>query len=290
MKRSTLCVLFIAVAVPLPACARLTAETHIFNASGECGVSTEQVARVLATVAAQRPMLEAQQKGQARGNAEVAAKLKSVQELRTKAEDAAKDNQTDAVMLVLQSDAVLEEAARGVANPIDAKNIRELNASRLSGDSRAPAVVQSEEKCWRPSRPYERARAGAGPGNADIAIKMEADGAFAVKGVRVDATKVTEAIFKSAGKAIRLAAGMAGVGGFAGGSSAGGGDDENVHERLSAAQAEVGANRGAAVLILDQIVAADGKLADKDDRSKALEAVKRAIEAHAAELVSSPTE
>ena len=69
------------------------------------------------------------------------------------------------------------------------------------------------EMCWLARADYTRTRASSG--NADIAVNMHKDGTFTVKGLRLDASKVTQSIFKLSTQAVCVAASVAGVPGCA---------------------------------------------------------------------------
>lgn len=153
----------------------------------------------------------------------------------------------------------------------------------LIGDPLVAQVVHAERKCWKPSSPANRARAVARGGNADIAIKMEKDGKFVVKGVRNDAEKVTEAVFKTATKAILLVAKAYGV--------PTGGTDEGGHksEGSSAAEttdaerarldSELRIERQAAADLLEALLAEAEATDDQASRSAAVQRIKTALDA-----------
>lgn len=112
-------------------------------------------------------------------------------------------------------DAALKESDPEVAVALlEATNLRASRDQVLTSlldDKAVGPVVHADRKCWKPAKPANKARGVSRGGNADIAIKMEKDGKFVVKGVRLDAEKVTEAVFKSVTKAIVLVAKAYGV-------------------------------------------------------------------------------
>ncbi len=65
-------------------------------------------------------------------------------------------------------------------------------------------VVYSPNDCWE--KTYGRASGTGWFGNTDIAIKMDAPGSFVVKGLRLDAAKMTEALFKGINQGIQMVA------------------------------------------------------------------------------------
>lgn len=167
--------------------------------------------------------------------------------------------------------------------------LRESNAgagdralTSLDGDPLVAQVVHAERKCWKPAHPSNRARAVARGGNADIAIKMEKDGKFVVKGVRNDAEKVTEAVFKTATKAILLVAQASGVS-IDAPDSGGGGADETSADATNAERArlesELRIERQAAADLLEELLAQAASTDDEEQREAAVQRMKTALDA-----------
>ena len=81
-------------------------------------------------------------------------------------------------------------------------------------DPLASNVVYAPESYWiRPESPHgiNNTSAKGNFGNTDIAIKMETVGDFTIKGVRLDASKITQAIFAVGRQAIKTVAGLYGI-------------------------------------------------------------------------------
>jgi hypothetical protein len=97
------------------------------------------------------------------------------------------------------------KAAETVAKNIDSL----IGEFGLFADPFASRIVHAPESYWRGI--FNRAYGEGNFGNTDIAIKMQSMGDFTIKGVRVDATKVTQATFAGVGQAIKLAAAAYGV-------------------------------------------------------------------------------
>jgi hypothetical protein len=76
-------------------------------------------------------------------------------------------------------------------------------------DIAASAVVTAPDRFWRGV--FNEAYGSGNGGNADIAIKMVSLGDFSLKGVRLDATKVTPAVFQGITQAVTIAAAASGV-------------------------------------------------------------------------------
>src|SRR5262249_5124925 len=71
----------------------------------------------------------------------------------------------------------------------------------LLDDPRASAVVYAPDRYW--GRRFNNTFCKGSFGNTDCAVKMEGLGSFTLKGVRLDATKITQATFSVAREAIQ---------------------------------------------------------------------------------------
>jgi hypothetical protein len=78
----------------------------------------------------------------------------------------------------------------------------------LFNDPLAAWVVTADRDAWKGS--FNQSYGAGYFGNVDVAVKMEADGVFTLKGVRLDASKTTEATFAVIRQTLNVAA--AGVG------------------------------------------------------------------------------
>jgi hypothetical protein len=79
----------------------------------------------------------------------------------------------------------------------------------ILGDPRASAVVYAPDEYWKGQLNETFCRGWFG--NTDCAVKMEGLGGFTLKGVRLDATKITQATFSVAREAIQTVAAVYGV-------------------------------------------------------------------------------
>jgi hypothetical protein len=82
----------------------------------------------------------------------------------------------------------------------------------LFEDPLASWVVNSDEEAWRGG--FNESYGAGYLGNVDVAIKMEADGVFTLKGVRLDASKTTEATFAVIRQSLNVVAAGVGVPGL----------------------------------------------------------------------------
>jgi hypothetical protein len=76
-------------------------------------------------------------------------------------------------------------------------------------DPHAPLVINAPESAWK-GEP-NNTRGCTILGNGDIAIKMQSIGNFNLKGIRVDATKVTQATFNALNLGVKLVAAAYGI-------------------------------------------------------------------------------
>lgn len=110
---------------------------------------------------------------------------------------------TAAVEPAKQAESKIEAATRGL-----------IGDRGILDDPLASSVVYAPESYWqRPESPHgiNNTYAAGTFGNTDIAIKMEAVGDFTIKGVRLDASKITQATFAVARQAINTAAALYGI-------------------------------------------------------------------------------
>ena len=98
---------------------------------------------------------------------------------------------------------------RQVQSSIEQKVVSLTGGADLLDDPLAPIVIASPDEFWRGV--YNETSALGTMGNTDIAIKMETVGSFTIKGVRVDASKVTEATFDVLKQSIRMVAAAYGI-------------------------------------------------------------------------------
>jgi hypothetical protein len=94
-----------------------------------------------------------------------------------------------------EADSIIREGLIGKAGILD--------------DPRAAAVVYAPKQYW--SRQFNQTFCSGWFGNTDCAVKMEGLGSFTIKGVRLDAAKITQATFSVAREAIQTVAAVYGV-------------------------------------------------------------------------------
>ena len=109
------------------------------------------------------------------------------------------------------------------SQPEMAKQVESKTKAALSGligdrgileDPLASSVVYAPGSYWtRPESPagINETYASGQFGNTDIAVKMEAVGSFTIKGVRLDASKITQATFAVGRQAIKTVAALYGI-------------------------------------------------------------------------------
>jgi hypothetical protein len=84
-----------------------------------------------------------------------------------------------------------------------------IGKAGLLDDPRASAAVYAPDHYWE--RRFNDTVCAGSFGNTDCAVKMEGLGSFTLKGVRLDATKITQATFSVAREAIQTVAAIYGV-------------------------------------------------------------------------------
>lgn len=90
------------------------------------------------------------------------------------------------------------------------KSVQTLTgALDLFDDHLAPFIISASENYWQGV--FNKTEASGQIGNTDIAIKMETIGTFTIKGVRLDASKVTEASFQVLKQSVKLVAAAYGI-------------------------------------------------------------------------------
>jgi hypothetical protein len=145
-----------------------------------------------------------------------------------------------------------------------------LYADRTSA-KRSHRRRAESSRCWE--KVADQARTLTSGGNSDVALVFDEHGRFSTKGLRLDASEVTAAIFKATQKGVELLGKIYGVP-LAGGTAAG---DESVDEEPKTEQEverEELARRRAAVALVEALVAVpSGALADPGKRNTAIEHV-----------------
>jgi hypothetical protein len=174
----------------------------------------------------------------------------------------------------------------------------EKSVQKLSGgldlfdDPMAPFVISASENYWKGV--FNKTKASGQIGNTDIAIKMETIGTFTIKGVRLDAAKVTEASFQVLKQSVKLVAAAYGIP-TPGGTPPPVGDPAaetpneivmNIDKLRQFAELKRHKSRYAAYSLLDLIIAEHKALVSDDAsiREGAVSRVKKSFEAYKAQL------
>lgn len=159
----------------------------------------------------------------------------------------------------------------------------------LFDDPLAPIVIAAPDKFWKGV--YNETSALGTMGNTDIAIKMETVGSFTIKGLRVDASKVTEATFDVLKQSVRMVAAAYGVPLPAAEKKnqhdAGGSPTDvlmAVDEVHQIADRKRLLSRSAALTLLDLIVAQRSDLASDSTRISAIQNIKRSFDSYKGQL------
>jgi len=188
------------------------------------------------------------------------------------------------------------EADRAVA---DATNAIESVTRGLTGgadildDPRAAEVLYAPDERWK--RAINTTLCKGRLGNTDCAVKMEGIGSFTIKGVRLDATKITQATFAIANQALQVVAAATGAprpGGDSGsgGATSGGSTMPDVaaaRSRQRQAQAALLQLRLSRLAILDAVAGERRALAgDQTERDAAVQRLKQTLGAYNATSAS----
>jgi len=161
--------------------------------------------------------------------------------------------------------------------------------AHLIDDPLAPIVIAAPDEFWKGV--YNKTSALGTMGNTDIAIKMETVGSFTIKGLRVDASKVTEATFDVLKQSIRMVAAAYGVPLPAAEKKTkqdAGGSPTDVlmaaDEVRQVADRKRLLSKTAALTLLDLIIAQRSDLNSAPTRSTAIQNLKRSFEAYKGQL------
>lgn len=158
----------------------------------------------------------------------------------------------------------------------------------LLDDPLAPSVIAAPDQFWKGV--YNETSAMGTMGNTDIAIKMEGN-SFTIKGLRVDASKVTEATFDVLKQSVRMVAAAYGVPMPAGGrktqqDAVGSPTDVLMaaDEIRHVADRRRMLSKTAALTLLDLIVAQRSDLTSAPTRATAIQNLKRSFDAYKGQL------
>lgn len=170
------------------------------------------------------------------------------------------------------------------------KNLQSLTGGLdLLDDPLAPVIIAAPPQYWKGV--YNKTTAGGTIGNTDIAIKMETIGTFTIKGLRLDASKVTEATFDVIKQSVRMVAAAYGIPLPADQTSTKSGDTGSptdmvlsIDQVRQAAERKRLLSRAAALTILDLIVTQKDKLVSDGNRKAAVQQLKKSFEAYKTQL------
>jgi hypothetical protein len=178
---------------------------------------------------------------------------------------------------------------RETETSIDQKVALLMGGARLLDDPLAPIVIAAPDEFWKGV--YNKTTALGTMGNTDIAIKMETAGTFTIKGLRVDASKVTEATFDVLKKSIRMVAAAYGVPLPASEKKSqqehGGSPTDllmSADEVRHSADRKRLLSRAAALTLFDLIVAGRSHLADATSRKAAIQNLKLSFKSYKGQL------
>jgi hypothetical protein len=187
------------------------------------------------------------------------------------------------------------------------KNVQDIRAGLIGGadildDPRAAAIVYASEEYWT-GQSYNRTICSGLLGNTDCAVRMESLGDFTLKGVRLDATKITQATFSVAREAIQIVAAIYGIpvpeaqsaqaapGDKGSGSQAPVGITSPV-KRQRDAETAILQLRLARIAMFEMIVAQSQAISGDNDKSReqAIQSIKNVLDANTKQLDPSPAQ
>ncbi|NGZ95146.1 MAG: hypothetical protein CV089_03255 [Nitrospira sp. WS110] len=178
---------------------------------------------------------------------------------------------------------------RQTQTSIEQKLVSLTGGAHLLDDPLAPIVIAAPNAFWKGV--YNETTALGTMGNTDIAIKMETVGTFTIKGLRVDASKVTEASFDVLKQSIRMVAAAYGVPLPATEKkpqqdSSGSATDilMTTDEIRQSADRKRLLSKTAALTLLDLIVAQRSDLTSSSTRKTAIQNLKHSFEAYKGQL------
>lgn len=145
----------------------------------------------------------------------------------------------------------------------------------------ARAHRRRSEACW--TAVVDETRTAAWGGNSDIAVKMQDDGTFTVKGLRLDASKVTQALFELSTSAVCLAASIYGVGSCSSKEDEGASTGSSPATEAASAKASVQLRKRAALQMLEVVIEAGTGL-DEGNKTKRAERVEATVDAYSSQL------
>ena len=170
--------------------------TDLFSAQSELDAGNSSIRRVEDQVSSDlRTKIDGARKNAAKRPAASATELKSADKAVSEVKEA-----------LTSADKVVSEVKEALTGLIGNQGI--LN------DPLASSVVYAPEAYWQRADPphgINETFASGTFGNTDIAVKMESIGNFTIKGVRLDASKITQATFAVGRQAIKTVAAVNGI-------------------------------------------------------------------------------
>jgi hypothetical protein len=175
-----------------------------------------------------------------------------------------------------------------------------IGSSGILNDPRAASVVYAPTEYWTGN--FNKTLCTGAFGNTDCAVKMEGLGDFTLKGVRLDATKITQATFSAAGQAIQIIAAVYGVPiqkSQPDQTSSGGQAENQASVEISSpvkrqrdAETAIAQLRLARIAMLEAIVAQRQAIEGNDDtkRKAAIKTIKSIFDANSKLLDPGPTQ
>lgn len=175
-----------------------------------------------------------------------------------------------------------------------------IGGAGVLDDPRAAAIVYAPEDYWT-GQSYNKTLCSGWLGNSDCAVRMESLGDFTLKGVRLDATKITQATFSVAREAIQIVAAVYGIPvpkseptkvapGDKGSESQAPGEITSPVKRQRDAETAILQLRLARIAMFEMIVAQSQAIEDDKTREQAIQSIKNVLNANIKLLDPSPAQ
>lgn len=177
-----------------------------------------------------------------------------------------------------------------------------IGGAEILEDPHAAAVVYAPKEYWT-GPPYNRTLCTGSFGSTDCAVKMDGLGDFTLKGVRLDASKITQATFSVAREAIQVVGAVYGIPvpksqptqatqGGQGSDNQALGEITSPVKRQRDAETAILQFRLARIAMFETIVAQRQAIIgdNQDTREKAIAAIKPVLKANREQLVPSPAQ
>jgi hypothetical protein len=224
---------------------------------------------------------EVERTKQKASNAEVA---RGTNEAVVKAEQVAEMKQKDAVRAEQEAVKANKELTKieKVENQVNnLTNSGLIQGAGIGDDVRASTVVYAPSENWNGK--FNQTVCSGWFGNTDCAVKMDGLGDFTIKGVRLDAAKITQATFSVATQTIQMAAAIYG---FPVPKNQAPGDSPSPLEEVSPVKRQREAEtaimqlRLARLSMFETIVAQHQAIKENNRRAQAIETIKQNLDAN----------